>query len=106
MGYTPAGHADGGSYSFHFPDGNASIARLLVRSLIPRAVPGYNAEHATERRGRLFASGPDLHHQLQAQHARLLEHDDLVYLSAIAGAAEGGAALICSRCRWSTHMWR
>ena len=27
-------------YFFHFPDGNASIARLLVRSLIPRAVPG------------------------------------------------------------------
>ncbi len=27
-------------YFFHFPDGNASIARLLVRSLIPKAVPG------------------------------------------------------------------
>jgi spermidine dehydrogenase len=27
-------------YIFHFPDGNASIARLLVRSLIPGAVPG------------------------------------------------------------------
>jgi spermidine dehydrogenase len=33
MGYTPGGYADGGSYKFHFPDGNASIARLLVRSL-------------------------------------------------------------------------
>ena len=40
MGYTPAGYADGGSYEFHFPDGNASVARLLVRSLIPRTVPG------------------------------------------------------------------
>jgi spermidine dehydrogenase len=27
-------------YIFHFPDGNASIARLLVRSLIPDAMPG------------------------------------------------------------------
>jgi spermidine dehydrogenase len=27
-------------YIFHFPDGNASVARLLVRSLIPGAVPG------------------------------------------------------------------
>ncbi len=27
-------------YIFHFPDGNASIARLLVRSLIPRVAPG------------------------------------------------------------------
>ena len=27
-------------YIFHFPDGNASVARLLVRALIPGAVPG------------------------------------------------------------------
>lgn len=27
-------------YFFHFPDGNATIARLLVRALIPQAVPG------------------------------------------------------------------
>ncbi|MCU1243732.1 MAG: hypothetical protein JWO71_4458 [Candidatus Acidoferrum typicum] len=27
-------------YIFHFPDGNATIARLLVRALIPAAVPG------------------------------------------------------------------
>ncbi len=27
-------------YIFHFPDGNASVARLLVRALIPDAVPG------------------------------------------------------------------
>jgi len=29
-----------GSYTFHFPDGNASVARLLVNRLIPAAVPG------------------------------------------------------------------
>jgi spermidine dehydrogenase len=27
-------------YIFHFPDGNASVARLLVRALLPEAVPG------------------------------------------------------------------
>jgi spermidine dehydrogenase len=27
-------------YIFHFPDGNATVARLLVRALIPGAVPG------------------------------------------------------------------
>jgi spermidine dehydrogenase len=27
-------------YIFHFPDGNASIARLLVRALIPEVMPG------------------------------------------------------------------
>jgi spermidine dehydrogenase len=30
-------------YFFHFPDGNASIARLLVRKLIPDVIPGSSA---------------------------------------------------------------
>ena len=30
-------------YFFHFPDGNASIARLLVRQLVPQAIPGHSA---------------------------------------------------------------
>jgi len=44
MGFTPAGFAaTGGSDTFHYPDGNASIARLLVRKLIPEAMPGRDA---------------------------------------------------------------
>jgi spermidine dehydrogenase len=44
MGYTPSGYKDtGGSATLHFPDGNATIARLLVRSLLPQAVPGVSA---------------------------------------------------------------
>jgi spermidine dehydrogenase len=31
-------------YIYHFPDGNASIARLLVRSMIPKAMPGNSME--------------------------------------------------------------
>jgi spermidine dehydrogenase len=31
-------------YIFHFPDGNASIARLLVRSLVPGAIPGHSMD--------------------------------------------------------------
>ena len=31
-------------YFFHFPDGNASIARLLVRKLIPGAIPGNSVD--------------------------------------------------------------
>jgi len=31
---------DAEKYFFHFPDGNASIARLIVRKLIPDAIPG------------------------------------------------------------------
>jgi len=31
-------------YNFHFPDGNASIARMLVRALVPDAMPGTSAQ--------------------------------------------------------------
>ena len=31
-------------YIFHFPDGNATVARLLVRRLIPEAAPGRTGE--------------------------------------------------------------
>jgi spermidine dehydrogenase len=31
-------------YIYHFPDGNASVARLLVRSLIPSVAPGHTMD--------------------------------------------------------------
>jgi spermidine dehydrogenase len=31
-------------YIFHFPDGDASVARLLVRSFVPDAIPGHTME--------------------------------------------------------------
>jgi spermidine dehydrogenase len=34
----------GGGGSVHFPDGNATLARLMVRWLIPEALPGTNME--------------------------------------------------------------
>ena len=37
-------------YFYHFPDGNSSIARLLVRKLIPDALPGKNAIDIVESR--------------------------------------------------------
>jgi spermidine dehydrogenase len=37
-------------YIYHFPDGNASIARLLVRSLIPSAMPGSSMEDVVDAR--------------------------------------------------------
>ena len=62
MGYTPSGYKDtGGSASLHFPDGNATIARLLVRNLIPAAIPGSSVEDLITARadyGKLDQSGP------------------------------------------------
>jgi spermidine dehydrogenase len=37
-------------YIFHFPDGNASIARLLVRALIPEAMPGHSMDDVVTAR--------------------------------------------------------
>ena len=37
-------------YIFHFPDGNASVARLLVRALIPDAMPGHSMEDVVTAR--------------------------------------------------------
>src|SRR3984957_14382261 len=37
-------------YIFHFPDGNASVARLLVRALIPGAMPGKSMEDVVTAR--------------------------------------------------------
>jgi len=37
-------------YIFHFPDGNASIARLLVRKLIPAAIPGQTMDDVVTAR--------------------------------------------------------
>ena len=46
MGFTAMGSAtpEKEPYEFHFPDGNASIARALVRALIPDAATGHTAE--------------------------------------------------------------
>ena len=46
-------------YIFHFPDGNATIARLLARSLVPGAAPGRSMEDIVQARfdyGKLDAA--------------------------------------------------
>jgi spermidine dehydrogenase len=47
-------------YFFHFPDGNATLARLLVRRLVPAAIPGRTSEDVVTARadyGRLDEEG-------------------------------------------------
>src|SRR6202007_2631697 len=44
-GYTPMGFAAPKEpYEFHYPDGNATIARMLVRRMIPATAAGHDAE--------------------------------------------------------------
>ncbi|MFN0178325.1 MAG: FAD-dependent oxidoreductase [Gemmatimonadales bacterium] len=57
---TRSGHRGDEPYIFHFPDGNASVARLLVRALIPEAMPGTTMEDVVTARanyGRLDRPG-------------------------------------------------
>ncbi len=44
MGLPSRDPRKGEPYIHHFPDGNASVARLIVRSLIPDALPGSDME--------------------------------------------------------------
>ena len=47
-------------YIFHFPDGNASVARLLVRSLVPGSAPGSTMEDiVTSRMNYARLDNPD-----------------------------------------------
>ncbi len=52
----PALSDDDEPYIFHFPDGNAGVARALVRKLIPNAIPGNTMEDLVTAR----ASYPEL----------------------------------------------
>jgi len=51
----PAEYTREEPYIHHFPDGNASIARLLVRNLIPDAIPGNTMEDLVTARANYGA---------------------------------------------------
>jgi spermidine dehydrogenase len=80
MGNTPAGYQDtGGSRKLHFPDGNATIARALVRQLIPAAVPGAGLADLITRRidyGRLDRSGSPVRLRLNSTVVRVRHAGD------------------------------
>ena len=57
------------NYYFHFPDGNATVARLLVRRLVPGAIPGHTTEDLVTSRAdyaRLDAAGAPVRIRLSA----------------------------------------
>ncbi len=75
-------------YIFHFPDGNASVARLLVRKLIPDAVPGRTMEDSVTARvdyRALDRAGADVRVRLNstvinAAHTRNSDAVDVTYV--------------------------
>jgi spermidine dehydrogenase len=62
MGFTAKGSAipDQPPYDFHFPDGNASIARMLVRKLVPGVFQGSTPEDIVTARAN-YAKLDDPH---------------------------------------------
>ena len=61
-------------YNFHFPDGNASVARLLVRALIPDALPGTTAQDSVLAKAdysRLDRAGAPIRIRLGSTAARV-----------------------------------
>jgi spermidine dehydrogenase len=62
------------NYYFHFPDGNATLARLLVRRLVPAAIPGTTTDDIVTSRadyGKLDAPGAPVRIRLGASVVRV-----------------------------------
>jgi spermidine dehydrogenase len=67
-------HESAEDYYFHFPDGNASLARLLVRRLIPDALPGRTVDDIVTARadyGRLDVAGAPVRVRLSSSVMRV-----------------------------------
>ena len=83
-------------YFFHFPDGNASIARLLVRSLFPAAIPGKSCVRYRPRESGICQARPVRFSDTDSpeQHRRARE----AYWRC--GECERGGSHVCPR--WQT----
>jgi spermidine dehydrogenase len=71
-------HPEAERYYFHFPDGNASIARLLVRRLVPAAIPGSTMDDVVTARadyGKLDAAGSGARIRLSSSVMRVRHMD-------------------------------
>ncbi|HET6466887.1 MAG TPA: FAD/NAD(P)-binding protein, partial [Geminicoccaceae bacterium] len=88
-------------YIYHFPDGNASIARLLVRSLVPEVAKGVGMEDivlADFDYSRLDRAGAPVRIRLNsmAVHVRRPEGPvEVVYLDTRSGVVRQAAARHC-----------
>ncbi|TSD89016.1 twin-arginine translocation signal domain-containing protein [Mycobacterium sp. KBS0706] len=70
---------DPDEYIYHFPDGNAGVARALVRSLIPAAIPGSTIEDlvlAQADYGKLDVDGQPVRIRLSSTVVRVKHQGD------------------------------
>jgi spermidine dehydrogenase len=75
-------------YIYHFPDGNASLARLMVRSLIPSVAPGDSMEDIVTARfdyGKLDEEGSRTRLRLSSTAVSVRNHDGGVDIGYVQG---------------------
>jgi spermidine dehydrogenase len=87
LGFTrPSSRRDVEPYIFHFPEGNAGVARLIVRALIPAALPGTTMEDQVTARldyGRLDVEGQPTRIRLNSTVVRTLHRGDAATASEV-----------------------
>jgi spermidine dehydrogenase len=74
LGFTPYSSDDDEPFIFHFPDGNAGVSRLLVRSMIPAVAPGNDMDDVVTARfdyGKLDAPGSAVRVRLNSTAVRV-----------------------------------
>ena len=88
-------------YIYHFPDGNASIARAIVRSLIPAVAPGDSMDDLVTARfdyGALDVEGSATRLRLQATAVHVRNHEAGVDVGYVRGGTlhrvRGGRAVL------------
>jgi spermidine dehydrogenase len=106
MSYSASGYAAGGSSRFHFPDGNASIARLLVRDLILQAMPGHTVEDVVTAQAdysQLDRDGSPIRIRLNSTvvRARNIENDGVEVAYASGGKVFTARAKNCVLACWN-----
>lgn len=77
-------------YIYHFPDGNAAIARLLVRALIPEVAPGHSMDDVVEAPfdyGKLDRDGQTIRLRLNSTCVNVRESDGRVRVAYVSDGA-------------------
>lgn len=82
---------EGEPYIYHFPDGNASVARLLVRALIPSSTPGSSMHDIVLAQVNYAAL------DRSDNPVRLRLNSTVVEAKQLVGAAQGGVEVTYSR---------
>ncbi|MGN6750337.1 MAG: NAD(P)-binding protein, partial [Xanthobacteraceae bacterium] len=81
-------------YIYHFPDGNAALARLLARALIPGAAPGHTMDDivlAGFDYGALDRAGSAVRIRLQSTVIDVRQRGDAVSIGYVQGKTSDGA---------------